>query len=129
MDSKINNSVNRYTGAVSDSIEEKLMSDVTITVEAGVCRFKTIISASADEEGSVQLKIKSECPAIRGLEKHLEPVSIFDAIATPINENPIYVMCGPYVQHAACPVPCALIKASEVAGDLGLKRDVSFKIE
>ncbi|MFA6679450.1 MAG: hypothetical protein WCR96_03040 [Candidatus Methanomethylophilaceae archaeon] len=105
------------------------MSDVSITIDAGVCRFKTVVNASMTEEGEIAYKIKSECPAIRELGKNLKPVSMFDAVAIPINENPIYKMCGPYIPHAACPVPCAMVKASEVAVDLALKRDVSFKIE
>ena len=105
------------------------MSDVSITVDAGVCRFKTVIAASLTEDGDVVYKIKSECPAIRDMGKNLRPVSMFDAISMPINDNEIYKMCGPYILHAACPVPCALVKASEVAMDLALKRDVSLKIE
>lgn len=105
------------------------MSDVSITVDAGVCRFKTVVAASLTEDGDVVYKIKSECPAIRELGKNAEPVSMLDAISVPINENGIYKMCGPYVLHAACPVPCAMVKASEVAMDLALKHDVSFRME
>jgi hypothetical protein len=105
------------------------MSDVTITVDAGVCRFKTVVIASSDDEGNIKYKIKSECPAIRELGKNLKEIPVFDAIVTPISDNVIYKDYGKYVVHSACPVPCAIIKAAEVAGDLGLKRDVSFKME
>ena len=33
------------------------------------------------------------------------------------------------IKHTACPVPCAMIKAIEVASDMGLKRDVLIEIK
>lgn len=106
-----------------------IMADSNMTVDAGVCRFKTVISAVMDDEGNIEYKIKSECPAVRKMAKELKPVPVFDAIAMPFAENVIYKEYGPNLEHAACPIPCAMIKAAEVAGDLCLKREVSFKYE
>jgi hypothetical protein len=46
-----------------------------------------------------------------------------------MNETVIYKWASERLPHAACPVPCALVKAVEVAGDLGLKRAVKIEIE
>lgn len=105
------------------------MSDAKVTVDAGVCRFKTVINASLNEEMEIVYKITSECPKVRELSKNLNPVPMFDAMAMPYCTNAIYVESGKYLEHAACPVPCAIIKASEAASDLALKKDVAFKIE
>ena len=105
------------------------MGEVTVTVDAGVCRFKTVIIASMDEEMNITYKIKSECPKVREVGRTFGPVPMFDAIAMPFTTNYIYKEFGDKVEHVACPVPCALVKASEVACDMALKKDVSFKIE
>ncbi len=105
------------------------MADVTVTIDAGVCRFKTVITAKQDEEMNIVYTIKSECPKVRDLAKNLAPVPMFDAIAMPFTENAIYKESSKWLEHVACPVPSGIIKASEVAADLALKKDVSFKIE
>ena len=104
------------------------MPEVTLNVDAGVCRFKTVIITNMDDEMNITYKIKSECPAVRGMAKTLEPVSAMDAIAMPFTENVIYKKCEA-LSHAACPVPCAMIKAAEAAAELALKKNVSFTYE
>ena len=105
------------------------MADTTVTVDAGVCRFKTVITASMDEEMNIVYKIKSECPKIREVAKGFGPVALFDAVAMPFTTNVIYKEFADKVEHVACPVPCALVKTAEVVGDLALKKEVSIKIE
>ncbi len=105
------------------------MSDVTLNVDAGVCQFKTVVIASMDENMDITYKIKSACPAVREMAKDItEPIPVFDAIAMPFVENAVYAKCGK-LAHAACPVPCAMIKAAEAAGELALKKPVSFTFE
>ena len=105
------------------------MADVKVTVEAGVCQFRTIVNIEMDEEMNFVYKLVSACPQVRELGKNMPPVPMFDAIAMPFTTNYIYKEFGDKVEHVACPVPCALVKASEVACDMALKKDVSFKIE
>ena len=54
---------------------------------------------------------------------------MFDAMAKPLTENVIYSEFANHLEHAACPIPCALVKAAEVASDMALKKEVSFKFE
>ena len=105
------------------------MADTTVTVDAGVCRFKTVITATMDEEMNIVFKVKSECPAVREMAKSMTPVPIFEAISMPFSENKIYKEFGAKLQHVACPVPCALVKTAEVTGDMALKKEVSIKLE
>ncbi len=104
------------------------MADATVNVDAGVCRFKTVITASMDENMDISFKVKSECPAVRAVCKEIGPVPVFDAIAKPFTENAVYSACAE-LEHVSCPVPCAMIKAAEAAGELALKKDVSFSFE
>lgn len=105
------------------------MADVTVTVDAGVCRFKTVIIATMDEEMNIVYKVKSECPKVREVGKTMEPIPLFEAIAMPFTENRIYKDYANNFEHVACPVPCALVKAAECAGEMALKKNVSFTIE
>ncbi|MCK9323154.1 MAG: hypothetical protein M0P07_04280 [Candidatus Methanomethylophilaceae archaeon] len=105
------------------------MNDAIATVQAGVCKFQSIITATMDDSGDISFKIESDCPAIKKLANDVQSVPMFDTIKTPFNDNPIYQMCGKYVIHAACPVPCGMVKAAEAAAGLGLKRDVSIALK
>ena len=100
----------------------------TLNVDAGVCQFKTVIIAEMDDEMNIVYKIKSACPAVREVAKTLQPVAVFEAIAMPNTDNKVYKMCSE-LQHAACPVPCAMITAAEAAGQLALKQPDSFQFE
>ena len=105
------------------------MADVKVTVDAGVCQFKTIVNIEMDDEMNFVYKLVSGCPHVRELSKNLKPIPMFDAIATPFATNTIYVEAGKYLAHVACPVPCAMVKAAEVCGDLALKKNVTFTVE
>ena len=105
------------------------MADSTLTVEAGVCKFKTIVSAEMDDSMNISFRIKSECPAVREMAKAVTPIMVFDAISMPFSENVIYKDFASKLQHVACPVPCAMVKAAEVAGDMALKKPVTMTFE
>lgn len=97
-------------------------------VDAGVCKMKTYITAKPNEMGMVELEVKSDCPNILKLTWKLEPISPYAEVESEFYKSEIYKLAQETpIPHTACPVPSAMIKAIEVAGDLGLKRDVSIK--
>ena len=88
---------------------------------------KTLITAVENETGMVELDIKSDCPDILKLSWKLEPVSPYSEVESEFYKSEIYRLAQETpIPHTACPVPSAMIKAIEVAGGLGLKRDVSI---
>lgn len=104
-------------------------NDACMSVDAGVCRFRTKITARY-EDGSIRYHIETDCPHAGKLESELGPVlDPFDALKMPFSENPVYIACGKVLLHSACPLPSALIKAAEVVAGLGLKRNVRFDFE
>ena len=104
------------------------MADATVTVDAGVCRFKSVVIATMDDNMDITFKVKSECPMVRAACKEIGPIPVFEAVAMPFTENAVYAACSGF-EHVSSPVPCAMIKAAEVAGDLALKKDVSLTFE
>lgn len=103
------------------------MSDLNIELNAGACKFITKIDAKCEDGMTVQLNIESTCPNVKELAKNIKGMDVMEAITTPIMDNPMYKQCSEYIIHAACPVPMALVKACEAAGDLCLKKDVTMK--
>ncbi|MDR0198647.1 MAG: hypothetical protein LBI08_02775 [Methanomassiliicoccaceae archaeon] len=106
------------------------MSEAKITVDAGVCRFKTSIHAvGTDDFMTVNLVFSSDCPNIQKLAETMRTVDAIDAVSTAIIDNAVMKECSKFIPHPACPIPSAIVKACEVAADLGLKKDVVFKFE
>ena len=102
------------------------MSDAKITVDAGACRFVTKIHAVGADDMTVTFVIDTQCPSVKKLAGKLGTVDGVDAVSSRITENALMAKCSETLPHPACPVPSALIKAAEVACDLGLKKNVTF---
>jgi hypothetical protein len=105
------------------------MSEVKLSVDAGVCRFKTKIHAVGADDFTVTFKIESDCPSVRKLAEALGAVDAMDAVSSKIIENGLMAKCSEYLPHPACVIPSALVKAVEVACDLGLKKNVTITFE
>jgi len=106
------------------------MSESKLTVDAGVCRFRTNVHAvGSDDYMSISLKITSECPNVRKLAAVLKTVDTTDVISSPLLSNCVMIACNEHIPHPACPVPCAIVKACEVASDAALKKTVTITFE
>lgn len=107
------------------------MPDCKVTVDAGVCKMKTVIIAkeSENEPGSIDLTIESDCPRVLKMSWKLKPICPYSEVEANMIETEVYNLTTDAIPHAACPVPCGMIKAIEVAGGLGLKRNVTIEIE
>jgi len=105
------------------------MTDVNITVDAGACRFKTFIQASVQDDLSVKFTVRSECPNVKNLALMLDIVDAMDVVADRITDNVLMKKCSEFIPHPACPIPCALVKACEVASDLAVKKDAVITFE
>ena len=54
-------------------------------------------------------------------------MSPYAEVEAPFDKSFVYKLAAEAIPHTACPVPAGIIKALEVAGDLGLKRDSSIR--
>ncbi len=96
---------------------------VEVLVDAGVCKMKTLITAFENDMGLVEIHIRSDCPNILKMSWSIEPMSPYSEVEAKFSESEVYRLADEAIPHTACPVPAGIIKALEVAGDLGLKRD------
>lgn len=99
-----------------------------VTVNPGVCGLTTTIIAEADDMYQVAFQIESQCPNIRALAKALPTLEAFAELRQPMNETMPYVLAGQHLPHVACPVPCAILKALEIATGMALPADVRLTI-
>jgi hypothetical protein len=107
-----------------------MSNECKVTVDAGVCKMRTIITAKANPDtGMVDVDIQSDCPNLLKLSWSFKSVCPYTEVEAPMKETEVYKAASEVIPHAACPVPCGMIKAIEVAGGLGLKRDVTIKVE
>ena len=90
---------------------------------------KTVIHAVQQDDMMIRLDIESDCHNILKMSWRIKPVNPYTEVESKICESDIYRWANEVLPHAACPVPCGMIKAIEVAGDLGIKRDVTIKVE
>ena len=100
----------------------------TVDIAPGICGFVTHIECTADDMFIAHLDIESQCAHIKQMAEMLKEVSAFDEIRKPITETATYQAAASAKCHAACPVPCAVIKALEVAAGLALPKDVQISI-
>ena len=85
------------------------MGECKATVDAGVCKMKTVIKAKTNDDGCVELTIESDCPNVLKMSWGLEPEFAFMVIEAPMNETQIYKAASEDLPRAACPVPSAVI--------------------
>ncbi|NLG27848.1 MAG: hypothetical protein GX557_08040 [Chloroflexi bacterium] len=100
----------------------------TVIVKPGICGFEARIVAQSNEDFEVTLSITSECAHIRQLAEQLTCLSPFKEVRAPMPATSVYQAAGACKLHAACPVPCGVLKAMEVAAGLALPAEVSIQI-
>ena len=107
--------------------EEKADS-VRVKVDPGICGFNCSIHAYKGEGKTVRFEIQSDCDQIQTLATHLKEIGIKD-IFVPLTGSPVFLSAEKSKCHLACPVPCSLVKAAEVALGLALPKNVIIEFE
>ena len=100
------------------------------TVKPGVCGFETQVDVEVDAATyQAKIAISSQCRHVQKLAEELGEVDAMEVITKRITETPVYQAASRAKLHAACPVPCAVIKAIEVAAGLALPAAVHIDLE
>jgi hypothetical protein len=100
-----------------------------VKVEAGVCGFVTEVQALVDDDQKVTLSIESDCPHVMALAEEYPRSEGMMEVFLPFGESPLFKVAKNTLQHSACPIPTAIMKAIEVSCGLALPRDVAMKVE
>ena len=104
-----------------------------VTIEAGICLFKTKINAVSTDGQHVELDINSNCKTIVELADQLKAKPVINALADlgpkenkVLNEARSLLVSKGCCE--ACVVPAGICKAMQVAAGLALPKDVIMKI-
>lgn len=99
-----------------------------VTVESGVCNFRTEIKAEAWDFTHCHLEIETNCPNIKKIASRLDgDLNPFDEIS--FKKSHLHSLFVEYSPHAACPVLSGMVKAIEVAAGLALPKDAHIFVE
>jgi len=100
-----------------------------VSVNAGCCRFKAVVRAKKTGKMSVSVRISSACSMLTDMNPELAEVNWRQNVFGRISDCSIYEICSRHIEHTACPVPAAILKAIEVEAGLALPADVTMKIK
>jgi hypothetical protein len=99
-----------------------------LTVDAGICGFRSVVEARKRGEDTVSITIESECTQISQLNKTLGSMALTD-IFTQAGRNPVFARAQEARCHVTCSVPVAILKCAEVELGMALPRDASITFE
>lgn len=100
------------------------MNKVCLKVDPGICGFVCEITAEKIDRRTVRLEINgSKCGQIKKLAAQLKPMTVSD-LFVPVTRNPLFKAAERCGCHLSCPIPTALVKASEIALELALPKNV-----
>ncbi len=100
------------------------MEKVTVSVNPGICGFKCEVTATRKSKRAATIEIiGSECKLINKLAANISDITI-DDLFKPHTKNLIFKSTEKAHCHLCCPVPIAIIKATEVSLELALPQNV-----
>jgi len=98
-------------------------------IDAGICGFRTVVSASSDDMQNVAFNIESDCEKIISLAEDFPIVDGYNEIGLGfdgiIHERVRAALRG---CCSGCAVPCGIFKAMQVAAGLALPAPVSIEL-
>jgi hypothetical protein len=118
--------------AAIENVSPRRNNLTVVRVRAGACGFMTQIKARKENKREVRIEIESDCESVDDLGFILEqlgPLGIKEIIATSQKANRVFEAAAEKLPHAACPVPVAILKASEVALGLNISSPVTIEFE
>lgn len=105
------------------------MDKVSVSVNPGICSFGCWVTISSTTRKAATIEIQgSECKMVNLLGASLTQITIFDLFQAH-TQNIVFQSAEKANCHPCCPVPIAIVKASEVALGLALPRDVSIHFQ
>ena len=104
--------------------------DAHADVQAGICGFRTQVTASAEGSYSVSFDMITDCETVAALAAGLAEHGPFNALEEidPRTPSGLLAVVGTHLKGccAGCAVPVGLFKAMQVAAGLALPKDVEI---
>ncbi|HUX11630.1 MAG TPA: hypothetical protein VMW87_01305 [Spirochaetia bacterium] len=100
----------------------------TVTVDAGICGFKTVIRVTSGDSQHATVELRTSCPNIKPMESVPLEVDAYVECFAGIGESSIYETARTFCKHPGCPLPSGIIKGIEVACGLALPKDALIRV-
>lgn len=101
---------------------------VEVEIDPGICGHTTTVKAAGGEMYTVRVTLESTCTHVQKIDTELGEVNALHQIGLREGLPPVLQTAYSHCIHAACPVPCGLVKAIEAAAGLALPQDVSMRV-
>ena len=100
-----------------------------VSVEPGICKLPTNITAELVDEDEVKLTVHSGCDSIKQMMADLgDTFDTFETCLRKPGQGPFYEYAQEHFPiHVSCPAINGILKAMEVEGKLALPCDCSIK--
>jgi hypothetical protein len=103
-----------------------------VEIEAGICGFKTEVTAESEDSQYVKFEISSDCDKIRDLGRELQKRGVVDSYneINPASSSIVMEVVKSQLKGccAGCAVPVGIFKGMQVAAGLALPKDVFIRI-
>jgi len=104
--------------------------DAHADIQAGICGFRTRVTASAERARLVRFAVDTDCETVASLAAALAEHGDFDAFdeIDPRTDSGLLAVVRAHLRGccAGCAVPVGLFKALQVAAGLALPKDVEI---
>jgi hypothetical protein len=99
-----------------------------VIVNPGNCGFSVAVTANKGKGKKVNIVIDTECDMVMKMLEDISSLDLTDVFTSHVS-NPVYLSAARHLEHSACPVPVAILKAAEVELGLCLPEDVTIQFE
>lgn len=105
------------------------MKTFCLNVDPGICGFTCKVKSTCKEGKTARIEITgSGCSMIQNFAESVSEIT-FREFFVPLTQNKIFLGAEKAGCHLACPVPTAVVKASEAALTLALPKDVTIRFK
>lgn len=99
-----------------------------VTVDAGICGFKTVIHATSEDMQHAVVTLETPCPNLRPLAGRQLELDAFEVCFAKLGEASVFELFKEHGKHPGCPVASGVIKGVEVACGLALAKDATIQV-
>ena len=102
-----------------------------VRIDPGICGFTTIVTAEADDDQEVRLRVASGCKAVQEMMHALgEDFDAYELCLVKPGKGPLFEYASEHFPiHVGCPVLSGITKCVEAECHLALPKDASIHFE
>ena len=101
----------------------------TLKINPGICGLMTTLEVSSSDGMNAEFSCETDCPHIKNLVEAVPTVNGYEEVFAKYGQGKIAQTAAVHCSHAACPVPTAMLKGTEIVCSLALPADVSIIFE